>query len=260
MPASHSVLPFRSKLAKPSGHAWAAWQKSPYNPWRCCRAVDRVWPRSNLCFKKLCLKKKEFYIWRHGSTFWAYFLREFDSKSSVATLLLHSADPKEGGIMFIRWTRKFAKSDSCLRIILNAMRLHSSLSKSLGQDRYLDDIIHTLAARRGASRSQRERLREEGRGKAVGQRERDVYSLRLSLSNPLFTSLGVKSSRAPFLNRQLRGWEGTPALFCEVFIKLQWITPLALPSYATASLFISVEQKAASVSTSVERRKADRRI
>lgn len=121
------------------------------------------------------------------SSYW-FFLREFNRKSTVATLLLHSADPGEGSIMLIHWTRKFTKSDSYLRIILHiwrteAMRLHSSLSKSLGQDRYLDDIIHTLTARWGASLSQRE---IEGRmeRKLLGKerdRERDVYGLRLFL-------------------------------------------------------------------------------
>lgn len=104
-------------------------------------------------------------------------LREFDRKSTVATLLLHGAEPRECCFMFIHWTRKFTKSDSYLRIILcirrtKAMRLHSGLSKSLGQDRYLDDIIHTFTAWRGASQSQREKDCGAQWEKALGQRKR----------------------------------------------------------------------------------------
>ena len=53
----------------------------------------------------------------------------------------------------------YSRIISCIRT-KEALGIHLSLSKSLGQDRYLDDIIHTLAAYWGASRSQKERTLE----------------------------------------------------------------------------------------------------
>lgn len=106
----------------------------------------------------------------------------------------------------------------------------------------------------------KERLRGAWRESfwAKKETEKEMYMVwGFSFPNPLFTSLGVKSSRAPFQNRQLKGLRRHPNPLCEVFIKLQWITPTSFypysPSYTTASLFILVEQKAASVSTSVKR-------
>lgn len=113
-----------------------------------------------------------------------------------------------------------------------------------------------LTARRGASLSQNKKDWGMQGEKALGQRKRDVCGLRLFLPNPLFTSTGVTSRRTPFQKRTAEGLRRHPSSLCEVFIKLQWITPSSSyphsASYTTASLFILVEQKAVSVSTSVK--------
>lgn len=107
-------------------------------------------------------KKKRrggFYIRRPGYSYLLIF-EEFYRKSTVATLLWHSADRKEGSVVFIRWTRKFTKSDGYLRNELHfkrteSVRHFSGLSKSMGQDRYLVGFFHKLSAWREASWSPR---------------------------------------------------------------------------------------------------------
>lgn len=136
-----------------------------------------------LCVREEMIFKALFYIFLLAS-------QESDKKQTVATLLLHSADPGKGSIMFIHWSRKFAKSDSYLRIIggtrtTEAPGLHSSpFFKSLGQDRYLDDIIHTCSLTRGPLGPKgRERWRGAGRESFTAKKEteRRVCGLRLFL-------------------------------------------------------------------------------
>ena len=145
------------------------------------------------------------------------------------------------------------------------MRLHSSLFKSLGRDRYLDDIIDTLTARRGASRSQREKDWGARRENASGQRKKLRKRCRRLEAFPSLIPLlhPWVSNEPPSQNRQLWAWEGTPTLSARYLLNDNESHPPPpyprSPPHTAASLFLSVEQKAASVSTSVERgRQTDR--
>lgn len=144
------------------------------------------------------------------------------------TIVAQSWPCRRGSIMFIHSTRKLTKSDSYLRIIVcirstAAIRLQSSFSKPLGQN-------STWMASFICSQLDVRPLGLKERKKSLGAKketEKEMYMAQgFSFSNPLFTSLGVNSWRAPFQNRQPRGWEGTPAIFARNLLNYnEWHPP-----------------------------------
>lgn len=190
MPASHSVLPFRSKLAKPSGHAWAAWQKLPYNPRWCCKAVDRVWPWSNLCFKSVSWKKGIF--WGHGSIFFlllTYFCENLTRNKPLQhhcyTVLIQEraalcsfTEPENSPKVIAIWG---------LYPALEQLRHWESIQAFLNLwvkiGTWMTSFIRSQLNEGPLGPKERERLRGAGRESfgAKKKTERNVYGLRLFL-------------------------------------------------------------------------------
>lgn len=226
MPASHSALPFRSKLAEPSGHAWAAWQKLPYNPWWCCKAVDRGWPRSNLCFNYSIYQDVP---QLSSCLIFAGIRQEINRCNTIVT-------QRRAALCSFTGPENSQKSDSYLKDYRGTEAIQAFLNLSVKIGTWMTSFMCSQLGE-GPSRSQRENdwgaQEEKASRQRKRQRKRCIWPEAFPFSNPLFTSLGVKPRRAPFQKQTAEGLRRHPSpLFARYLLDYNESHPLPLTPHS----------------------------